>query len=1033
MTRFKWVDPKQKFGDMEKEILSFWKEEKIFEESVKSRPAESPYRFYDGPPFITWMPHYWNLLSSICKDVVPRYRTMKWKRVERVWWWDCHGLPIEEKVQSKLWLDSNKDIEKVWVEKFIKECYNYTQETSSERERYIDHIWRWVDMENSYKTMDQDYMESVMRVFKQLRDKDLIYKWKRCSLYSWKLSTPISNFEVAMDNSYEEVQDPAITVMFPALESKGPVKEGDNILAWTTTPWTIPAHMCIGVNKDLDYSRLEHDWKFYILASSRVETVFKNKEYELISSFKWEEILWLKYEAPFSFYQWKVCEDKNFIVLDADFVTDTDGTGVAHQAPEFWDVDFQLAQKKWVHISNAVDDEWKYSSEIYDYSWMHYQEANNEITDRLRELWKLFKKESITHRVAFCPRSWTPLIYKVQDSWFINIQKIKDRLIEENENINWSPEFLKHWQFKKSIEQAPDWCISRTRYWWAPMPIWIWYNKDWKEKDIKVFASRKEIEDASWMKIKNLHKPYIDEIKWKDWDIEYRRIPEVLDVWMDSASMPYAQMHYPFENKHEMEASYPADFIVEYIWQVRAWFYVMHVIGVALFDKRSFTNVITTWIVWWNDWRKMSKSYKNYPDPKETIDNYWADSIRFYMLNSPLMHWGNMYFKEEWHEEVLKKVLLPLWNTYSFFVTYANIDNFKSNWVLDSDNKLDQWILSELNQLNIEITTAMDAYKINEATKPMLKFLDNLTNRYIRRSRKRFWRSENDADKMQAYETLYFVLTNFSQLIAPFMPFVAEHIYKNLTWERSVHLTYWPKYDKSKIDSNLNKQMQYAQTVVSLWLSRRARNKIRTRQPLRSIQVTMDLPKYYQDIIKEELNVKEVIISQELAKEIAKPDWRKLWPKFWKQVQEIIQKAKEGDFTKLDWGDISISTSNWEVTLNKDEYILEYISADDSLDLESWSGVVVSLDKNIDEELLKEWYARDLVRHIQEARKQADYNVSDRIKIHIQWDEFIADVIDMFRSYIESETLSKITDLEYTDLQEELMLWDFPIILSLKR
>lgn len=437
---FPKVNPKQSFPEMEENILKFWKQNSIFEKSVEQRPQENPYRFYDGPPFITGTPHYGSLLSSIIKDIVPRYHTMQGKRVERKWGWDCHGLPIEEKVQKKLGLNSNREIEeKVGIKTFIEECYKYTQETSAEWNWYVDHIGRWVDMENAYKTMDQDYMESVMWVFKSMWDKGMIYKGQRVSLYSWKLSTPISNFEVAMDDSYEEVSDPAITVMFPLKDNHTHVKAGDNLLAWTTTPWTIPAHMSIAVNPELAYSRVVSDGQFFILATARVETVFKGREYEIVESFMGTDLLGLSYEAPFKYYQGKVDPTKNHIILDADFVTDTDGTGIAHEAPEFGDVDFQLAKAQGVHISNALDNEGKYTDEITDYVGMHYQDANDVITEQLKELGRLFKKESINHRVAMCPRSGTPLIYKAQDSWFVNIQDMKDRLIAENEGINWQP------------------------------------------------------------------------------------------------------------------------------------------------------------------------------------------------------------------------------------------------------------------------------------------------------------------------------------------------------------------------------------------------------------------------------------------------------------------------------------------------------------------------------------------------------------------------------------------------------------------
>ena len=986
--KFHKVESNPNFFQIEEQISQYWKDNNIFERSIETKSEDKPYRFYDGPPFITGLPHYGHILGSALKDMVTRFRTQKGHRIDRVWWWDCHGIYVEQKVQAKLWLNSNLEIEKYGIDKFIQACYEYTWEISDQWEWYVDHLGRWVDFKNAYKTMDNDYMESVMWVFKSLYDKNLIYKWKRVSLYSTKLNTPISNYEIALDNSYADISDPAITVKFQAkrkeIERKGefeytedgfakvtaivvrknwwylmmyshvhnfwcfpwwqniskwftpeqnidkelqetlqcgassknllgsiktifawmpmliyyyevelasePVltnqntyskvdyvyfEESDNqfghiasvawlvfdedvflwanffdykllkdnlfdkinqsietplhFLAWTTTPWTIPANLALVVGNDIDYSQIYDltTQEYYILAHNLISKYYKDSsQYILIYTCKGSELVGLSYQAPFDYLG--TANSADFKVYAADYVLDTDGTGIVHTAPEFGEDDFQTGKKFGLTQTEVLDLEWKYNSIISDMAGVYYRDANDIVIDKLKASWLLFKKEQIVHSVAMCPRTNVPLIYKTQDSWFIDIQSVKPKLQEHNQDINWVPWHLKDGRFVKSMESAPDWCISRTRYWATPMPVWApesdVQNSIIDSSNMQVLGSREEIFqldqtgsrklikqelddkiiyiDTDTNKEFDLHRPFIDKIWGMVDGVKYVRIPEVLDPWLESGSMPYAQVHYPFENKEKFENSFPADYVAEYLGQVRCWFFFMHALGVMLFDSPAFTNVICTGVLAGNDGRKMSKSYGNYPDPKESMEKYGSDALRMYMANSPIVVGWDMNFSEEGWKEVLRKISLPLWNSYSFFCTYASIDDFEPSAyglsdMLDYplDNKLDQWLIARLTQLIAQVHDGFVAYDMVTASTPIYEFMNDLTNWYIRRSRRRFWKSENDGDKLQAYNTLYVTLVEVCKVIAPFMPFISEHIYRDLTGRESVHLDEWTEVE----------------------------------------------------------------------------------------------------------------------------------------------------------------------------------------------------------------------------------------------
>ena len=1058
---FKKVDPKQSFPKMEEEVLKFWQENNIFKKSIENREWSEEFNFYDWPPFATWTPHYWHILAGAIKDVIPRFQTMKWKKVERRFGWDTHWLPIENIVEKKLEIKWKEDLEwRIWVFDFNETCRKNVFWYVDEWKKTVDRMWRWVDMENDYKTMDTSFMESVWWVFKTIYDKGLVYQGHRVVPYSVGMSTPLSNFEV--NQGYMDKQDKTITVKFKVKWS-----EKKYILAWTTTPWTLPANLWLAVWEDIEYVELmdKSSKEIYILAKARINDYYKNEEeYEILRVYDWKCLIWIEYEPLFNDFlvqNWSSNLPKEIFlwknaykVISGHHVTTESWTWIVHIAPAYWEDDYHIWKTQDLWFVSHISDSWKTENLLED-NWIWVFDFNEMVIEKLKRSWEVVKISTITHSYPHCWRSWVPLIYKAISAWYVDVTAIKEQMIKNNQKINWVPDDIKNWRMWKWLEWAKDWNISRNRYWWSAIPVWqnedkteeicIWsikelyeLNKDFWQiefKDGKYFYTN------TWKEI-DLHKHFVDEILVKNpktWNT-LKRIPEVLDCWFESGSMPYASKHYMWQ---ELEKNsdclvskdgtfkFPADFIAEWLDQTRGWFYTLLILWTALFDETPFKNCIVNGIVLAEDWKKMSKSLQNYPAPELIFDKYWADAMRFYLLNSPVVEAQDFRFSEAWVEEVVKKVILPLWNTYYFFTTYANIDNFEPKWLTKTENILDKWLLSELNELTLEVTNAFEKYKLNEATRPIVKFMDNLTNWYIRRSRKRFWKSENDWDKLQAYETLYFALVELTKILAPFMPFVSENIFKNLTWKESVHLEDFPIYNKNLIDLELNETTDKVQKIINLWLAWRANQKIRVRQPLQSITITQSFEKYYNEIIKEELNVKEVLVvdGSSLAKRICKPNWRNIWPKFGKDVKFIMSEAKAGNFTELPNGNVKV----WDFELEVGDFELVYESSDANAKIESGFGMVITMDDKITEELKQEWFARDIVRHIQEARKECNYNVDDRIFIKIESNE-LAETIANFANYIETETLSKIDNsINSPDLEKDISIEEIKIKLSLKK
>ncbi|MBQ7189873.1 MAG: isoleucine--tRNA ligase [Kiritimatiellae bacterium] len=1042
------VSNKTDFPAIERDMLAFWESDQTFEKTLAKTAEKPDYVFYDGPPFATGLPHYGHLLAGTIKDIVPRYQTMRGFHVERRFGWDCHGLPIEALAQDALGVSGAPAIKALGVDVFNEKCRSMVSTYVNEWKKTVTRMGRWVDFDHGYKTMDRDFMESIWWVFKQLWDQGRIYKSYRVVPYSPKLSTPLANSEAS--SNYKDVQDPTITVRAKVLSGAKAEWGTTYLLIWTTTPWTIPENLAICAGAEIDYVAAKDvsDGAVYILAEARLESVFhKKSEYEIVARMKGNDLLGWTYEPIFPFFA-DFAKDGCFRVLNDNYVSTGDGTGLVHIAPAYGEDDFRVCKAAGIEvIADPLDASCAFTEKIPEYQGRFCKDCDKDIIRRLKEGGKLVHQSTIVHSYPFCERTEAPLIYRAINAWYVRVEDMRDAMVANNEGVHWMPDYVGTRRFANWLKDACDWNISRNRFWGSCIPVWI-EEKDPTDStppEMICVGSIAELEALSGETVNDLHKHFVDKVVIRKGGKTFRRTPEVLDCWFESGSMPYAQDHYPFAQKSGVDGTPPpprwADFIAEGLDQTRGWFFSLMRLSTALFGVSAYKNVVVNGLVLAEDGKKMSKRLHNYPDPVNVIEEYGADAVRLYMIYSPVVRAEDLRFSESGVKQVLRELLIPWWNAYSFFVTYANVDGFYETEVThpNSANLLDRWIVSSMETLVHDVTEAMDNYDLQRAVRPFVAFIEALTNWYIRRSRRRFWKSQNDADKTDAYRTLRYVLVQLCKVAAPFTPFISEAIYRNLRGAsdpESVHLCDFPTADASARDEELERSMALVQQIVGLGRQLRTENDLKVRQPLSAIHLVsakLDLAKElggaFEELLLDELNIKSATYGRDetaLADITVKADFRKLGPRFGAKMKLVAGAIANLDTTQivtlLNGGTVKLTLSDGsDAEIGEGDVTLRR-APKNGLVVASAGDVVIAVETELTLPLVQEGLAREFVSRVQNLRKEADFDVVQRITVTVDGDAELRTAVESFADYCKGETLAdEIRFAPLPDIEEVVL------------